>query len=368
MKILIVSDSFKDSLSSFEVGNILKGVLGKENEVEVVSISDGGEGALESISSSNIFELESSKILDPLGREISAEFGISKNSSSAFIEMAKASGLDLLSLEERNAKSTSSFGLGMLIKYVASKGVKDIILSIGGSATVDCGAGMLRALGAKYSGVDKDLVANSDLQNIDSLDVSGLKFSDLKFKVLADVDNVLLGENGSVYTYAKQKGAKDSELEEMEDNMLHFASLCTSVSKKDFSSLKGSGAAGGIAFALMNFYRTEIVSGSEYFIDQLKIVEKIKNADIVISGEGSLDSQSYNSKIVSKIAQLCESENTKLILLAGKVEENFSISRDKMKYHNLYELSKYAKSIEDSLANASIYLKLIAEKIRDELR
>jgi glycerate kinase len=322
MKILIAPDSFKNALSSTEVAESIKRGLTKNSnhEIKIQQLSDGGEGALNVILENPLFESVSLGVSNPLGKLITSSYAINKTENTAFIEIAQAAGLELLNPNEKNPLHTTTFGVGQTILDAYKKGIRNFTLSLGGSATNDGGAGLLSALGVEFIGVKPKLITNSALTHITEIIADNIKIKKCKFKILVDVDNPLLGENGATNIFAPQKGAKKEDLKLLESNLSHFAKIVSRKTNTDYTNLRGSGAAGGIAFGLKSFFDTEIVSGISELMKFCKLEEKIKNSNLIISGEGSLDSQSQNGKLLSGITEMCYKHNKPFILVAGKVE------------------------------------------------
>ena len=323
MKILLAPDSFKNALSSLEVAKSLKKGLITNSKVEVViqQLSDGGEGALDLILENSKFKKETIAVTDPIGESSNASYAINLSDKTAFIEIAHAAGLELISKKEQNPFTATTYGVGELILDAYKKGVRNFSLSLGGSATNDGGVGILSALGIQFIGVEKEIVSNSDLKNITKINIVNLKIKDCKFKILVDVNNPLLGENGATQIYARQKGAREEDLQLLENNLSHFAKIITETTNTDYANIEGCGAAGGIAFGLKSFFDAEIVSGITDMMDFCDLEQQVKNSDLVISGEGSLDSQSQNGKLLSGIAKMCYQNKKPFIFVAGKVED-----------------------------------------------
>jgi glycerate kinase len=327
MKILIVPDSFKNALKSIDVAKSLKRGITKQAKhcVSIQQLSDGGEGALNVISENPHFEKVNVEVCNPLGVPITSAYAINKTDKVAFIEIAQCVGLELLNNNERNPLYTTTYGIGEMILHAYNKGIRNFTLSLGGSSTNDGGAGMLSALGIDFIGVKNKKITNSELSNIVKINMSNLKINNCKFKILVDVNNSLIGTNGATLTYAPQKGAQKKDIKLLEKNLCLFAKIISTSTNTDFKNIKGSGAAGGIAFGLKSFFNVEIVSGIEELIKFSNLDNKILSADLVISGEGCIDLQSHNGKLLNGIAERCYKHNKPFILVAGKVE-NFNIN------------------------------------------
>lgn len=365
MKILIAPDSFKNALSSIDVANSLrKGIsVNKSLNISVQQISDGGEGALNVILENTLFEEETTTVTNPIGKRVIANYAINKKEKSAFIEIAQAAGIELLKNEEQNPLHTTSYGVGEMIVDAFEKGIRHFTLSLGGSATNDGGAGILSALGIQFMGIVNEYVSNSDLANISNISIANLKIQNCKFKILVDVDNPLLGENGATQIYAQQKGAAEDEINTLENNLANFAKVVSKYTGSDYSSIKGSGAAGGIAFGLKSFFDVEIISGITELMKFCNLEGQIKNADLIISGEGSLDSQSQNGKLLSGIANMCHKYGKTFIFVAGKVESidlNFFFNRGCVAIIPIQEKSQ---TLKESINRTSIMLENVGVTI-----
>jgi glycerate 2-kinase len=372
-KILIAIDSFKGSLTSKDASEIIKGGLISKNpnlEIATIPIADGGEGTVESFVENVSGEYVSTTVKDPLLRNVNAKYGIIDEGRTAVIEMAAASGLNLLGKTERNPLITSTYGTGELIVHAAQSGVKNIIIGVGGSATNDGGVGMASALGINFLdkdgqqiGIDADSLANLtaiDMSNVDS------SLDDVKITVLSDVTNTLLGENGASSVYGPQKGATPKIVETLENNLQNLVRVVKKDLKTDFQNIQGSGASGGLAYGLMTFLNAEIKSGINFIIDCLDIEKKIINADYVITGEGKLDSQTCFNKAPWGIMQLAKKHNKKVIGIAGIIIDNDdNILHEKYDY--LYSILNGTVTFEQSMKYPQKYLHELAQHIAIEL-
>lgn len=326
MKILIAPDKFKDSLTAKEVcGAVERGLLKIDPSLSIKSIplADGGEGTCEILTEHSKGSIAYAEVSDPLFRKITAHYGISGDGSTAFIEMASASGLQLLSKEERNPGKTSTYGTGELIKNAIDRGVTKIILAIGGSATNDAGIGMANALGIKF--IDKHEIEfapiGENLIHINKINTGNSFLSEVNLEtiVLCDVTNELFGIDGATYVYAKQKGARDSDLQILDLGLRNFASCVTKDLMIDVN-FPGAGAAGGLGAGAKAFLNATFKSGIDYLLDTLKLEDEIKNADLVITGEGKMDQQTLSGKVVMGVAQLAANHKKPVIAITGKNE------------------------------------------------
>lgn len=368
MKILIAPDKFKGSLSAFEVANnIEKGILKvfPKAVIEKVPMADGGEGTVESLVDATGGKIIKTNVKDPLFRDIESFYGILGDGKTAVIEMAAASGLYLLKDYERNPMITTTYGTGQLIKDALDKGCRKFIIAIGGSATNDGGTGMATALGVKF--YDKDGreigLGGGELSKIYSIDISNLddRLKECEFIVACDVANPLIGENGASRVYGPQKGATKEMVEVLDKNLEHYGKLLEKYFNKKIIDVPGSGAAGGLGAGLMAFLNAQLKSGIEIIIETLKLEEKIKEADIVISGEGKIDFQTAFGKTISGIAKLCKKHNKPLIVIAGTVEDIEKLYE--IGVSSIFSTMEKPMSLEDAIKNAATLLEKSAERI-----
>lgn len=366
MKVLGIVDSFKGTLSSLEIGKILKEELAKKKiEVDYITISDGGEGFLDTIE--YLFGLDRVYIntLDPLNREIETYYLYCKKSNTAYIELAKASGISLLKPEEYNPFITNTFGLGKVILDAIQNGIKNIILGIGGSSTNDGGSGLLEALGGEFYDNENNLVkniSNSKLNSLKSIKLDKFKniTKDINFLVVSDVSNPLLGKFGATSTFAMQKGAKFADLSILEVNMANYSNLIEKTNKRKFQDMPGSGAAGGVGFAMLAMFDAKIVSGIDYILDLISF-SKIKiNYDYIITGEGKIDKTSLFGKVVFKIAE--KANPVKVILITAILD----LTLEELKAKGIYEVYEIVGKLanqEESLKQPTKYLRQLVNLI-----
>ena len=325
MNILIAPDKFKGSLTTEEACcAIERGIKKFDSSFETIlhPLADGGEGTLEILN--NLLDLKPINVAasNPLGNPLYT--GYLKNETSAFIEMALVSGLQLLQPEEQNCMNTTTYGIGELILDAIQKGVKNIYLFIGGSATNDAGIGMATALG--YQFFDKENKAifpfGKNLSKIHSIDSSNLKFNpnEIEVNVVCDVGNVLFGKNGAAYVYAPQKGANAKEVKFLDQGLRHFSKKINEHFQKDVSQIKGAGAAGGIGAGAMVFLNAKIQSGIQTILELTHFEEKIKDADLVITGEGKLDYQTLEGKVVKGVADMARKYDVPVFAICGACE------------------------------------------------
>jgi len=369
MRIVIAPDSFKECLSASQVASAIeKGIRRITPEVEIINIpvADGGEGTVEALVVATGGKIIPTPSVDALGRSIQSYYGILGDGKTAIIEMAAASGLELLTPEERNPLITSTYGTGLILKSVMDSGIKNIILGIGGSATNDGGAGMAQALGFHLLDQHGNPIAQgggslNDLHSIDCSKVHPL-FQNVKITVACDVKNPLLGASGATYVYGPQKGATPEMLQKLEENLTHYSHILYQTFGIDVSDLPGSGAAGGLGAGLIAFCQAELTSGFE-LVDQLtNLEEQINRASFVFTAEGRIDTQTAFGKTISGVAKLAKKNQVPVIALAGAIADDLD------ELYNLGVTSVFAignrpMTLDESKERASELLSNTSEQI-----
>jgi glycerate kinase len=330
MNILIATDSFKESLSSRQAGEaIRRGILmeSAEYKVRVVSIADGGEGTVEALMGACGGELIHVRVYDPLMREIKASYAILGDSKTAVIEMAKASGLELLSAEERNPRVTTTFGTGQLMLDALKRGCKRLILAIGGSATNDAGAGMAQALGVKLLDKNKKPIGfgGGFLSNVQYINVGSVdkRVKATEIIVACDVTNPLTGTNGASHVFGLQKGADASMARELDRNLKHFADRIKEELGIEIESVPGAGAAGGLGGGLLAFTNASLEPGFDIVRRETGFDEQIAWADLIITGEGKMDAQTRYGKTPMGVAGAAKQFGKPVIAIAGTLGEGY---------------------------------------------
>ena len=337
MKILIAIDSFKGSLSSKEAGKAIKtGILRVISDAEVLisPLADGGEGTVETLVEALGGSLETVRVKGPLFQEVEAHYGIlsdsqysPKDGKLAVMEMSQASGITLVSPEERNPLKTSSYGVGEMILDAYHKGCRRFLIGIGGSATNDGGIGMLSALGFRFTKENGEEIRPcgeglKDLARIENASVpEGLLQGLLhcSFQIACDVENPLYGENGASLIYGFQKGGNKELLSQMDLWMKRYSELVKEYNPAANPEAPGSGAAGGLGFAFRSFLQGELKSGVSLILEETGLSEKMQGADLVITGEGRLDEQSAMGKAPIGVAKLAKAQGIPVLAFAGAV-------------------------------------------------
>jgi len=369
MKILIAPDSFKECLSAKKVAeNISIGIrqIIPDTDIVMTPMADGGEGSVESLTTATSGRIVNVIVHDPLMRKTVSFFGLSNNGKTAFIEMAAASGIELLSKTERNPLTTTSYGTGELIKAALKYNVDKIIIGLGGSATIDGGTGMFQALGGKlYNRENKSIgYGGKYISEIKTIDTSQLpaKIFNTEFIIASDVSNPLTGDKGAVKIFGKQKGADKDMLILLEQNMLKYEQTLFDFTGKAIGKIPGAGAAGGLASGLMAFLNAKIENGFNVISKACKLEEKISHTDIVITGEGKIDFQTQYGKTPYGVAMLAKKYNKPVIAIAGALGKN---------YQTLYEhgfdviqsIQQAPCTIEESMKNAPILIQQTVQTI-----
>ena len=351
MKIIIAPDSFKGSLSAVEVADIIEKEIKKvlpKVRIKKFPLADGGEGTVETLVNVTRGKIIHCSVKDPLGRKIRSFFGILGDKKTAVIEMASASGLPLLSLKERNPLITTTYGTGELIKEALEWGCRKIIIGIGGSATVDGGAGMSQALGVKLlDKKGKELpLGGGNLGRLVKIDCSHFDKRIRRTKVIiaSDVTNPLCGKDGAARVYGPQKGATKKMVETLEKNLFHYAGIIKRDLGKDVLNLPGAGAAGGLGAGLLSFLEARMEKGVELILKTIELERYLKDADFVITGEGKIDAQVKFGKTIFGVAKLAKRHNIPVIALCGTLTDE------------AYELHRYGISVLKSIIPAPMSL------------
>ncbi len=329
MKIIVAPDSFKGSCSAIEVVDAIEtAILAVDHTAEVVKmpVADGGEGTIEAITAcvpAKVYELE---VCGPMGENAMASYAVIEDGSTAVIEMAQASGLPMVPVNERNPLVASTYGTGQLMKDALDKGCKKMIIGIGGSATNDGGAGMLRALGASFKDAEGDELqlgggALIDLTEID-LSEFDTRIFDVEITVACDVTNPLTGENGASYIYGPQKGATEEMVYKLDGALAHFASLSADKLGEDYSAYPGTGAAGGLGFALIAYCKAKFAAGIDIVLHVCGFEKELENADLVITGEGRIDGQSVQGKVLYGIGSRAKEVGVPVVAVGGAVRSD----------------------------------------------
>lgn len=369
MHILISPNAFKHSISAFEAAKAIKIGFEKSrlnSSFSIFPIADGGNGTMELCVEKLQGIYKKSEVHDPLGRKIVSTFGYIPSSKTAVIEMAEASGIHLLSHQERNPFKANTYGTGELMLKALDEGAEIIIIGVGGSATVDAGVGMLQALGVEFFDHNQILIGpgNLELDNISSFDLSKLdqRMRKIKIVVACDVNNPLLGENGAARVFGPQKGASEEEVEMLEKNLESFNTLIKDILKKDVGLMPKGGAAGGISAALYAFFNAELVNGLEYLLELTNYKNELAKADLIISAEGKVDSQTLEGKGPFALAQIANDHKIPVIIFSGQVSKDLDLQSFK-NIEAIIPICPGPVSLDEALENTEINLIRTAEHI-----
>ena len=380
MKIILAPDSFKGNLTSLEVAIAfekgIKRVLPRANCIKI-PMADGGEGTVQSLIDGIGGEIIRKRVIGPIGQKVFARYGLLSN-GTAVIEMAEASGLPLVTTRQKNPTKTTTFGTGELIIDAINKGAKKIIIGIGGSATNDGGVGMAQALGVRFlDSKDKEIKQHGSggmLKKIVKIDTreANKVLKNIKIIVACDVDSPLCGRLGASYIFGPQKGATPAMVRVLDDNLKHLAKIIKQSLKKDISKLKGAGAAGGLGAGLVAFAKAKMKSGVDIVIDATNLERHMKNTNLVITGEGRVDSQTAYGKTPSGVAKSARKHGIPTLVIGGGITDDakdiFSHGIDALESACARDMSleDAIKHSREHLANAAeraIRLVLVGKKI-----
>ncbi|SKA86002.1 glycerate kinase [Clostridium sp. USBA 49] len=369
MKFVLAPDSFKESMSAKEAAEAMKKGIKKvipDAECVLVPMADGGEGTVQSLVDATNGEIIETIVTGPLGNKVKAMFGILGDRETAVIEMASASGIHLLKKEERNPLLTTTYGTGELIKAALDKNVKRILIGIGGSSTNDGGAGMIQALGAKLLDKEGNEIefGGGALEKLYKIDLSGLdkRLENVIIEAACDVTNPLTGKEGASYVFGPQKGATPEMIEKLDKNLAHYAEIIRKDLGKDIENIPGAGAAGGLGAGLMAFLNAELKRGVELVIKYTNLEEKIKEANYVFTGEGSIDHQTIFGKTPYGVSMTAQKLGIPVIAFAGRIGDGIEVLYDKG-INSIIGIMPGASSIEDALKQGSENLERAAENI-----
>lgn len=326
MNILIAPNAFKNSLDATAVSKALgEGLLqgGLPCSIEYFPVGDGGDGTAELIIQKQNGKTIDVEVHDALGRKIKSFYGLIDNKKTAVIELANASGIKLLKTNELNPLLTTTFGTGELVKNALDKKISKIILCIGGSATVDGGTGILRALGIKFLDDKNKEIKHipKDLGRLNAVDVSEFdpRVLNCELVIVCDVDNTLLGNNGAAKIFGPQKGASNDDVVKLETALTTFNAITLKQTGVDMAAIKHGGAAGGVAAGLAAYCKAKLVNGIDYFLSITGFEEALQKADIVITGEGKIDAQTLQGKGPYGVAVKSKEKNIPVIGVAGNI-------------------------------------------------
>ncbi|WP_395304587.1 glycerate kinase [Enterobacter sp. ECC-019] len=374
MKIVIAPDSYKESLSALEVATAIERGFREifpDAEYVKLPVADGGEGTVEAMIAATQGRIVHVPVTGPLGERVEGFYGLSGDEQSAFIEMAAASGLELVVPSQRNPLKTTSWGTGELIHHALDAGVKHIIIGIGGSATNDGGAGMVQALGAKLLDESGQSLGQGggELGKLSRIDLSGLdrRLAECRIEVACDVTNPLTGKDGASAVFGPQKGATPEMIVTLDNALAQYARVIARDLDIDVLNLAGGGAAGGMGAALYAFCGAQLRQGIEIVTDALHLADQVADADLVITGEGRIDSQTIHGKVPVGVAKVAKRFNKPVIGIAGSLTADVGVVHD----HGIdavFSVIFTICSLEDALENASENVRMAARNIAAVLK
>lgn len=374
MKIVIAPDSYKESLSALEVATAIEAGFREifpSAQYVKLPVADGGEGTVEAMVAATQGRIVHVPVTGPLGERVDGFYGLSGDERSAFIEMAAASGLELVAPSQRNPLKTTSWGTGELIRHALDVGVKHIIIGIGGSATNDGGAGMAQALGAALVDEQGQAIGpgGGELEKLARIDLSGLdpRLSDCRIEVACDVTNPLIGDDGASAVFGPQKGATPEMIASLDRGLDHYAKTIARDLDLDVLDLAGGGAAGGMGAALYAFCGAQLRQGIEIVTDALHLDEQVADADLVITGEGRIDSQTIHGKVPVGVAKVAKRYNKPVIGIAGSLTADVGVVHD----HGIdavFSVIYTVCSLEEALESARENVQMAARNIAAVLK
>ncbi|MCC6679346.1 MAG: glycerate kinase [Phycisphaeraceae bacterium] len=359
MRILCCPDSFKESISAPDAAAAMaRGARAAGAEADVCPIGDGGEGTVEAMITASGGQRRVSRVTGPLGQPIDAAWGLLGDGQTAVIEMAAASGLALVQLDQRDPTRTTTFGTGELIRAALDVGVNRIILGIGGSATTDGGCGAAQALGVRFVGTT-GLMCGGLMQQVQSIDLSELdpRLKQVQLVVACDVTNPLAGPNGAAYVYGPQKGASPDMVQQLDAGLRHLAELAPAMDEQP-----GSGAAGGLGGGAVAFLGAKLQSGIELVLDALHFDQRLTGCDLCLTGEGKMDGQTLSGKAIMGVVNRCNRANVPVIALVGCVGKDVDRMLDAglVAYH---VIAPPDVSAQESMRRAGEFLEHCAREV-----
>ncbi|WP_316391380.1 glycerate kinase [Citrobacter farmeri] len=374
MKIVIAPDSYKESLSALEVANAIEQgfrEIWPDADYVKIPVADGGEGTVEAMVEATTGRIVEVDVTGPLGEPVTAFYGLSGDERTAFIEMAAASGLEQVPVTLRDPLKTTSWGTGELIRHALDVGVEHIIIGLGGSATNDGGAGMVQALGAKLLDAQQNDIGQGGaaLEALSQIDISQLdkRLAACRIEVACDVTNPLTGKEGASAVFGPQKGATAETIDRLDTALAHYAQIIARDLKVDVLELAGGGAAGGMGAALYAFCGAQLRRGIEIVTDALQLDACVADADLVITGEGRIDSQTIHGKVPVGVAKVAKRYNKPVIGIAGSLTADVGIVHE----HGLDAIFSVIYTIctlDDALKNAAENVRMTARNVAATLK
>ena len=369
LTILLAPDSFKESMTAKEVCEAMeKGIKKVNKNIKCIQVpmADGGEGTLQSLVDATGGNIYSLKVVGPLGKEVDAFYGMLGDGQTGMLEMASASGIHLVPIENRNPLITTTYGTGQLIKACLDYGVKKLLIGIGGSSTNDGGAGVVQALGGRLMDEKGNELGfgGGELSKLHTIDLTDFdpRLKNIVVEVACDVNNPLCGDKGASKVFGPQKGATAEMIEVLDNNLRYYAGIVKEQLDKDVLEVPGAGAAGGLGAGLMVFLNGSLKKGIELVIEYTKLEEKIKLADMVWTGEGSIDFQTQYGKTPLGVATIAKKYNKPVIAFAGRVGENIEVLYEKG-IDSIFSIMKEMTTLEEALLKGKENIEKTAENV-----
>ncbi|WP_123054762.1 glycerate kinase [Clostridium sp. JN-1] len=369
LNILLAPDSFKESMTAKEVCEAMERGIKKVNkDVNCIHVpmADGGEGTMQSLVDATNGKVYKSNVIGPLGYEIESQYGILGDGQTGIIEMASASGIALLPKEKRNPMITTTYGTGELIRNCLDHGIKKLLIGIGGSCTNDGGVGAIQALGGRFLDEHGNEIGfgGGELNKLYKIDLTNLnpRLKDLNVEVACDVTNPLCGKDGASNVFGPQKGAAPKMIAILDNNLRHYANVIKEQFKIDVMNVPGAGAAGGLGTALIAFLNGKLENGADIVIKYSKLEEKLKDADIVFTGEGSIDFQTQYGKTPVGVARLAKKYGKHVIAVAGSVGDDIDILYEKG-IDSIFSIVRGVTTLDNALKNGQSNVEKTIENI-----
>lgn len=367
--IILAPDSFKESMTAKEVCIAMENGIKKANSKITcihVPMADGGEGTMQSLVDATDGMKYSVNVVGPLGNEIEAEYGILGDGETGILEMASASGMQLVPPDKRNPLVTTTYGTGQLIKACLDRNIKRLLIGIGGSATNDGGAGVVQALGGNLLSKEGSEIGfgGGELAKLSSIDLADFdsRLKNIKVEVACDVTNPLCGLKGASNVFGPQKGADPQMIDILDENLRHYADIIKEQFGKEVIDVPGAGAAGGLGAGLMAFLDGTLKNGIDMVVEYSKLEEKIKSADMVWTGEGSIDFQTQYGKTPLGVARVAKKYDKPVIALAGKVGSNIGALYD-MGIDSIFCIMRGVATLEEALKDGKGNIEKTSENI-----
>lgn len=369
-KIVIAPDSFKESMAAIEVADAIERGFAKvfpnTTVFDKIPMADGGEGTTEALVNALNASYRKVTVKNPINKTITASYGYAYETNTAIIDMASASGLDLIAEEDKNPLITTSYGTGQLINDAIEQGAQHIILGIGGSATNDGGVGMLSALGCKFLDSDNQTLkaGGAALAKLSHIDMSNLnpKLKDTTIEVACDVTNPLLGKYGASEIYGRQKGATEDMIKQLDAALTRYHDVIEQQLNVSVKDIEGAGAAGGLGTGLLAFLNANLAKGIDIVLKETQFTQRVKDADLVITGEGKMDHQTIYGKTPIGVSHAAQRFNVPVIAIAGSLGEGYQAVYEHG-ISSVFSILQQPCSLSDALENGRKYMEQTAENI-----